>query len=304
MKRPLLVTAIVIVVLVTAALIPVTEKDYIVLQAPLNNTLHAVQELKYWQQWHPDMPADTAGIQVSGERLTAGRLTVEVITTTPFGILVKQSLNGDESIYSLSVKPSDDPNLSRVEIRFGTRLLRLIWDEIVNFLPTGPNRLLLALNRYLTDTKAFYGFPIEYTPVTDTLVITVDGSANTRFIKDSITNYLQTLRTFAADSRLIITDSPMAYIQRTEQPVKNLMAGLPVNREVPVKSPIEYQRMPQGRMVTIDFKGPYSQIQDAYRAGDRFINDYNLKTVALPYERYYSISDSTRAHVKIFIPIL
>ncbi|HSB93800.1 MAG TPA: GyrI-like domain-containing protein, partial [Flavitalea sp.] len=105
-----------------------------------------------------------------------------------------------------------------------------------------------------------------------------------------------------------VFDSPIAYIQRIQATRKKLMAAIPVSKEVPSTPGLEFLRMPDGRMLTVDFNGNYRDIQQAYLAADRYISDYNLKPVALPYERYYTravtATDSTHMKIRIYIPVL
>ena len=86
------------------------------------------------------------------------------------------------------------------------------------------------------------------------------------------------------------------------------MAAIPVSKQVQTPPLLEFLRMPEGRMLTVDFNGDYRDIQKAYIAADRYVADYNLKPVALPYERYYtkavSAADSSRMKIRIYIPVL
>jgi effector-binding domain-containing protein len=297
LKSNKLFIAIIIVVLAVAgaAFIPVTEKDYIVINAPMNNIMNSVQQVGNWKKWHPDLKSNDSA-------------KIDVITITPFGILVKQTENQNESLYSLVVQPSDAPNTSAVEIRFRTNLLRLLFDELKNLGPGSLNPLLKSLRQYLETPKLFYGFPMEFTKITDTLVLTTTSESAVADVTDSLRAMFHRLRSFVEQNSIPITDSPIAYIQRIQAPRKKLMAAIPVAKKTAPGGLLEFLHMPDGRMLTVEYNGDYRNIQSAYIAADRYINDYNLKPVALPYERYYthavSAADSTRMKIRIYIPVL
>ena len=113
-NKILLAIIIAVVAIGSATFIPVTEKDYIVINAPMNNILSSVQQVSNWKKWHPDLQDKNDSAKM------------DVLSITPFGILVKQTQQQKESLYSLIVVPSDTSNTSKVEIRFRTTLLRLL----------------------------------------------------------------------------------------------------------------------------------------------------------------------------------
>jgi effector-binding domain-containing protein len=279
-----------------AAFIPVTEKDYIVINAPMNNIMTSVQQVSNWKKWHPELQSKKDSV------------TIDVIKITPFGILVKETDKQKQSLYSLVVEPIDTSNTTKVEIRFRTNLLRLIFDELKNLAPSSLNPILKSLRQYLESPKQFYGFPMAFTKITDSLVLTTTSEAAAKDVTDSLRQMFNRLHWFVQQHSLPVFDSPIAYIQRIQATRKKLMAAIPVSKEAPTKPPLEFLRMPDGRMLTVDFTGDYRNIQRAYLAADRYINDYDLKPVALPYERYIthpiSAEDSTRMKIRIYFPVL
>ena len=293
-----IVLSIIIAVLAIAAtaFIPVTEKDFIVINAPMNNIMNSVQQVSNWKKWHPDLEHKKDSVKI------------DVLTITPFGILVKQTDRQKESLYSLLVKPTDASNTSSVEIRFRTNLMRLLIDELKSLGPGSLNPVLKSLREYLENPKLFYGYPMEFTKITDTLVLTTTSEAAVGNVTDSLREMFVRLRSFVHQHSIPVTDSPIAYIQRIQATRKKLMAAIPVSKRAPTSGLLEFLHMPDGRMLTVHFNGDYRNIQNAYIAADRYINDYNLKPVALPYERYLtypvSASDSTRMKIRIYIPVL
>jgi effector-binding domain-containing protein len=262
----------------------------------MNNIMSSVQQVGNWKKWHPHLKSKNDSVKI------------DAITITPFGILVKQTEMQKESLYSLIVQPTDDSNTSAVEIRFRTNLLRLIFDELKNLGPGSLNPLLKSLRQYLETPKLFYGYPMEFTKITDTLVLTTTSEAAVAHVTDSLRAMFNRLRAFVQQNAIPITDSPIAYIQRIKSPRKKLMAAIPVGKKAPTSGLLEFLHMPDGRMLTVDYTGDYRNIQSAYIAADRYIDDYNLKPVALPYERYYthaiSAADSTKMKIRIYIPVL
>ena len=151
LKSNKILIAIVICLLAIGAssFIPVTEKDYIVINAPMNNIMSSIQQVSNWKKWHPELQSENDSAKI------------DVLTITPFGILVKETKKDKEALYSLVVIPSDTSNTSKVEIRFRTTLARLIFDELKNLMPSSLNPILKALRQYLENTQSYYGFPYE-----------------------------------------------------------------------------------------------------------------------------------------------
>ena len=288
----------------STSFIPATEKEYIIINAPMNNIIASVQQLPNWAKWHPDLQNKNDSVTIEKKSISSGNTKIDIVTVTPFGILVKQNDEQTELLYSLLVKPTEASNTSSVEIRFRTNLLRLLFHKLGT---SSLNPLLKALKQYLENPGSYYGFPMEFTKITDTLVLTTTSEAATEHVTDSLRQMFKRLHSFILQNSLPITDSPIAYIQRIQAPRKKLMAAIPVSKQSPATGMLEFLRMPEGRTLTVDFNGDYRNIQQAYIAADRYINDYNLQQVALPYERYYthaiSASDSTKMKIRIYIPV-
>ena len=293
-----------------SAFIPMAGKDQILIKAPLNNILLAVQDLSKWKNWHPDLLSSSPEPVAAADQqqYRAKNLQVKILSKSPFGILVNENQNGKEKVYSLLVIPSDDPGISAVQIAYKTTLLKGMLEQITSLFSGKPDPQLAALRSYLTEPKRYYGYEMAFITVTDTLVATTLSKASQGAVTDSLKQMFARLHDFTERNRLTVTDKPIAYIQRNTRGESNLMAGLPVSRETEPQGSIRFQKMPLGRMLIVEFSGDYRNIQKAYTAADRYINDYGLKTVALPYERYLTnavtATDSTRMKIRLYFPIL
>ncbi|MGD1993309.1 MAG: GyrI-like domain-containing protein [Anaerolineae bacterium] len=83
--------------------------------------------------------------------------------------------------------------------------------------------------------------------------------------------------------------------------------GFPVARELPGRGEIQAGEIPGGRMATCLYTGPYSEMEPAYDALTRFIEENGYQPTGVAYEVYLSDPDETPSEAlqtQILFPLI
>ena len=82
--------------------------------------------------------------------------------------------------------------------------------------------------------------------------------------------------------------------------------GFPVARQLPGKGEIKLGEIPAGKYVTCLYKGPYSQMEQAYNEIFKWLQENNRELKGVYYEYYYNSPDEvpeSELLTKIAIPV-
>lgn len=169
--------------------------------------------------------------------------------------------------------------------------------------------LLLKMQSFYSGTLNTYGIEIKREFVKDSLLIATHDSTAGYPSVEKIYSLLNTLRNYATSEQATITDSPMLNIYSKDNKVFYTRVAYPLNKKLQSKDKIEYKWMLKGgNILTTEVKGGEGSLKKALHTMEEYMNDYNLKSPAIP---FYSLisnrliqKDSTKWITKIYYPVM
>ncbi len=100
--------------------------------------------------------------------------------------------------------------------------------------------------------------------------------------------------------------APFAAYHNMDMQNLDVEPGFPVSRKLPGRSEIQAGEMPQGRIATCLYVGPYSDIGPAYSALDEWVRENGYEATGVAYEIYLDDPTSTPPHelkTQIVLPL-
>jgi effector-binding domain-containing protein len=309
----IIITALFVFLICFLLLGPVTFniKKRITINASIFNVVKQFTDLHNWKNWHPGLTGqDSSAFKYSriangvNSTLTVQEKKYTITSVNSQGIGIEEEENGDRNYQSISAFPDSFNTITHVT-----------WIQVASFSNWVREKFkhdnemekgLKNLKSYMEDADKFYGFHIEIQSVSDTLLITKKAMAS----KDNIIPILHNLY---ADLYKYLQENNMEHAQRMagfitgENDSVEIMAGITVEKKEPVKNGIRYMEMPRGRMLVGEYQGPYNKISQLYMVMNQYLEDKELKRVAMIYEKYFtdphSKEDSAHMKIKIYCPI-
>jgi len=312
-------TILLMLVLATLYFIPSYNQKELLVRSPI---IHAARELSSpaeWERWNPALRKDCLeNPSACAVNNTAVKNTFSIkaphcgISVTLRGAMFDITQTGGDgpASYNYTLIPSlHDDSTGLVVTEKRSLLVSLFSSLSVNSVAW---RDADSLKKFIETPSDYYGFPLQMSPVIDTLVITTHkriAAANSiaelkglyRVINHTIeAGHLTKTYPYIANYRPVGHDSI------------ELTAAIPVDKKIPkgaLPTNMSFMEMPpQGRMVVGYFKGKYGDRIKLYKAMDNFISDKLLKKISVPYEEYLNDTvpenDSTIVEIKICAPVI
>src|SRR5215469_6791108 len=207
---------------------------------------------------------DGAAIQLGKE----GKSLSTKLTIIPYG---KDSCAGHwETSFAASLNP-----FKRVSQYFNAVNIKANMQEILNSL------LLFA-----SDTKNVYGFPIERTTFTDTILFATRFSSKTYPSVETIYDHIDDIKKKIKDAGATEKDFPMLNVNQLDSNEYETMIAICVNKEIPGDHNFFVSRMVtmKDRFLKTEVTGGEQAIQKAHKAIRNYMEDRFLSPPAIPFE--------------------
>ncbi len=169
---------------------------------------------------------------------------------------------------------------------------------------------LRNLQEFTNSTKRFYGFEIRRDKLTDSTLLFITRSVTpeqksqaTRQLFDSLTQYVQ-------KKKIAYNGKRIFFSQLMHPGELQIFAGLSVNSNF-VPSPadgISKRTLPAGKdMLVANFKGPYREVENVYKALEQYRRDHALVSAGMPFEDFqtagYGFGPEDVVELKVCNPI-
>jgi hypothetical protein len=318
MKKVFVIIAtILVLILVIAHFIPSYSQKEILVISPI---MHPAQELNSpaeWQRWNPVVkkyclknpsacPLNNNRIQTSFV-IQAGQNSFAVVAR---GVSydITETNNGAAKLYNYTLVPSIHNDSTMLVVTVKTNMLS-------SFLSFGKKDAFVyadSLKSFIETPSAYYGFPIQLSPVIDSNVITTHKVVLNKNPAGELKFLYKSLDSFIEVNHLKTVQPHIAHFQPKGNDSVDVMVGVPVDR-MPVndnaRNGISFMKMPvQGHIVIGYYKGKYKDRIYLYRSMDRYFNDKLLKPAAVNYEKYLNNNipenDSSMVEINLCAPYL
>jgi len=172
----------------------------------------------------------------------------------------------------------------------------------------GMSTVLNSFKEFADETKNIYGFHIERTTFTDSILIATSFSGHAYPSIATIYAAINHLKAMVATAGALEKDYPMLNINKTDSTDYKIMIAICINKEIKTDASSFIRRMVvmRDRFLITDVTGGFSNIQKAHNAINDYMEDHLLSQPGIPFEILISDRskerDTSRWKTKIVYP--
>jgi hypothetical protein len=168
--------------------------------------------------------------------------------------------------------------------------------------------ILSRLSAYVKNPGNIYGFPIERTSFTDTLLLATKTTTNSYPTTNDIYQQVTLLRAHIEKEKSSSTGNPMANITKLDSNKFQLMVAMPVNRVMNDSKAFFFRRMiPGNGFIRFEVKGGPGTVKEALHQMQLYFSDYRKTAMAIPFEQLVTdrmaVPDTSQWITRIYMPV-
>jgi hypothetical protein len=168
------------------------------------------------------------------------------------------------------------------------------------------NTLLSNMKAMLEDPINAYGFQIKRSRVVDTILISKKITLGHPPTTTDVYEVVNTLKDYVHRYNAIQTNPPMLNVKGSGNDYQ-MMAALPINRQIPEESDFKIKLMIPGNILVTEVKGGAASTADALHTLEVYMADEGLSSPAIPFESLITDRsqqpDTSKWITKVYYPI-
>jgi len=298
--RLLLALAIIIILAIISSYIfipstlPISKITYI--QATQSGAIRTISNTNKWKDW----ASNNNGFTFHPDK------TLIDIT----GVIIRSP---DDSIYStIAVLPLKVDSIAiqwKCILQTGNNPITRIQQYIkAHQIKSNMADLSSHLKSYLEKQENIYGFKVEQTKVTDTVLLATSTTTTSYPKPAEIYSLVQKLRNHASSHGAKEMNYPMLNVKQLDSSLFQTMVALSISHTIPETNNISIRRMVPGNILIAEVKGGPNTIEEAFKQMDYYIHDYRRIPPAKPFQSLVTDrskeSDTTKWVTRIYYPVL
>jgi hypothetical protein len=167
--------------------------------------------------------------------------------------------------------------------------------------------VLRKLQLFLSKKENVYGIHVERVSTIDTLLVTSKTLLSTYPNTPAIYELIKTIQSYATKNGARQAGSPIYNITPTEDSRFQLMAAVPVDREIIPNGRFLFKRMVRGSFMVTEVVGGEYTVEKAAQSLKQYFEDYRKTSMAIKFtmlvtDRMYQ-PDTTKWITKIYQPV-
>jgi len=266
--------------------------------------LRALHDDSKWQQWFPG-ENENGNFAYNHQTYKPGKkeyssLAVSIANNnTVYSSLINViGFNFDSSAlqWNLEFKASNNP-FKRIEQYQAAKKIKEDMDIVLGDFAT-----------FVQQTKNIYGLNIKRTTLTDTALVSIKKVSKQYPSTQQIYSMVDELKQYIQQQHAEEHNYPMLNITWLKDSSCEVMVGIPTNIPLEGNNIIKPKRMVmlKNKTVVTDVTGDNAAIQQAFKATNNYMNDYQLSSPVIPFQQLITNrskeKDSTKWVTKIFTP--
>ncbi|HYE55299.1 MAG TPA: GyrI-like domain-containing protein [Chitinophagaceae bacterium] len=305
------ITLALIIILILATLstyilipssLPVSKIIYV--HATPGGTSRTLSNENKWKEWWPT-PNTQSPYAYNNFTFDPDRAVIDIM-----GVIIR---NSGDSIYStIAILPLSIDSAAiqwKCSIQTGNNPITRVRQYFkAKQVKENMNDLFAQLKPYLEKKENIYGFPIQRTRVTDTVLITTTITTNTQPQPADIYTLIQKLRNYASGQDAKEMNYPMLNIYRADSNRFETMVALAINKSIPETNDIKLRRMVPGNILIAEVKGGRHTIEETFRQLEHYLHDFRLIPPAKPFESLVTDrlkeTDTAKWVTRVYYPVL
>ncbi len=167
--------------------------------------------------------------------------------------------------------------------------------------------VLASLNRFLSKNENVYGIPIEKNYLKDTLYVTAKTLLPSYPSTAAIYELIKKIQAYASQNGANQTGSPIFNVTNMGNNHLQLMAGVPVDKNIAEKNDFALKHMVRGSFMITEVVGGNNAVNKASENLHQYFSDYHKTSMAMNFtmlvtDRMYQ-PDSSKWITKIYLPV-
>jgi hypothetical protein len=170
-------------------------------------------------------------------------------------------------------------------------------------------KILLAMQAFLSNKKNVYGFDVNQEKQTDSTLISIKATVPNHPTVTEIYTNIEKLKQYAVVNNANTTNAPMLNIKNDGTGKWQYMVALPIDKALENKGDIIAKRMFAGGKILITEKitGGPAAINDALQNLEKYKTDYGYMSPAIPFQSLITDrikeTDTSRWKTKLYYPV-
>lgn len=170
------------------------------------------------------------------------------------------------------------------------------------------SEILQQFKSYAENTANIYGYKIQQTSTTDTLLIAARGTAATYPSTQEVYKLVNQLKDHINANGSQQTGYPMLNVTPVAANQFQFQVAVPVNKTLPDKGNIFSRRMVPGNFMMLEAKGGPKTIDHAMKQLQQYAVDYQRTSMAIPFQVMVTDrlkeQDTTKWITRIYYPVM
>ena len=168
--------------------------------------------------------------------------------------------------------------------------------------------VLKSLKTHLETSENVYGYNIQQTSTTDTLLIAVRTVAEAYPSMQQVYKLITQLHGYIHANDAQETGYPMLNITPTDNNRFQFMVAVPVNKELPPKGNMFPRRMVPGNFMMLEARGGLNTVDHAMQQLQQYAIDHQRTSMAIPFQVLVTDrikeQDTTKWITRIYYPVM
>ena len=289
--KKILAAILVLVMVMSLFLIPVTSQYNVIIKAPFLKTYSSLLSAENWVRWQPQLKSlllrDSVSIKTSlssnGFKINAPDFTLKLNQAgNEFYAAEQTGKNNFAATYAISPYKTIDNTVLSVSSKVS--LIKYIFNRAGQKLLTGR---AAAFKRYMETDSLYYGYKIVKLKVPSGKLIVIKATAPGKDkFKKAKAMFMELLHYAKAQNLQQVQPVIAQYLPKGADS-SEVNVGLFLDREASSTSGITFVRMPEhGSLLAIHYQGKFSERHRAYTAMHKYFTDHQVQSAIAPFETY------------------
>ena len=160
---------------------------------------------------------------------------------------------------------------------------KIAWYQKAVALKKNMSAKLQHLGGLLAENENVYGFAIQRTSVTDTLLVATKAILPAYPTTPDIYRLINILNSYIGSQGAKKTGAPIMNVTRLDDHQFQLMVAIPVDKQLPGTAAVSFARMVPGHFMAITVQGGPARVNEAANQLQLYFSDYQRTSMAIPF---------------------
>lgn len=167
--------------------------------------------------------------------------------------------------------------------------------------------ILAKLRSFLDNQKNIYGVKFNIVMSKDSTMVLTKHISKKYPATSEIYGLIENLKKYIAAENAKENNFPMLHVKTLNDSTYETMVAIPVNKKLAGTSNISFSRFVPWKVLTAEVTGGNYAVQKALQQMKNFISDYQLTTMAIPFESLVTDRmqerDSSKWITRVYVPV-